>query len=760
MFDYLDYKNTFPVELFKYTDLPNNPYKANYRQYWNEDIRRNIEGIQVEYQGLWKWLPGPMFFYINRFHIELKDNTITSQTKVLGLPNLRDIEWIKGYVHAAARGFSGFRDDKEYSCHRLLALPKDKLEEVLPFTKKHIKDSITNPDTNELKTYVPVLEYLYRLNTSNLGRPYYYNTAKNVVDIETRNIGKSFLGSCFVYHNWEFDGATDYDEYELGKKNKKPLKSETLIAAIDAKYSKGTISKLLVAMANLPGSCVIGNDKFPPPLFKKYSGSLEPSKFIIAQHEVKEGGVWTKKGSSSLLHHRTFTDNPMAANGTRGGFNLIEEVGFMGNLIPSLGQLAECTTAGGDKFGTIWMTGTGGDMEGGSTEAVKEVFYDPSGYDCLEFDDLFEGSNRKIGFFVPAWMAFDKYRDSLGNVNKELAIKELMATRLELTKAKNKDPLNSELQSRPLVPSEAFLAKTGTLLPIADIKAQLNHVESLFDTNAYIQGLPIKLVMDPITGKPVSEVDPSITTSKVQIKYPTKLSKDNLDGSIIIWEDPVENPPYGLYVAGTDPYAHDDTSTEIVSVGSTYILKRAMPGYGNHDKIVAEYVGRPTTLKEHNERIRRLLIYYNALNLYENNFNNLKEYFETKNSLYLLANTPTILKNTPNKGQPTKVYGIRMHGDLKKEIEIYLRDWLLQEVDTDGTINLHHIYSIPLLKELLAYNEEGNFDRVIALMLTIVQKLEMHRIIVKKAEDRNKIDPFFLKSLFVNRSKNDNKSWF
>ena len=34
--------------------------------------------------------------------------------------------------------------------------------------------------------------------------------------------------------------------------------------------------------------------------------------------------------------------------------------------------------------------------------------------------------------------------------------------------------------------------------------------------------------------------------------------------------------------------------------------------------------------------------------------------------------------------------------------------------------NLHSIKSVPLLEELINYNDTGNFDRVIAFMLTIV----------------------------------------
>lgn len=749
MFDYLDYKNTFPISLFTINVENINPFSGKYIEYWRDQKRKIIEGNWVEYKGKWKWLPGPIYFYVNFYTIEVADKNSKSKTKNLGRPRLRDVEWIKGYVHATARGFSGFSEDIEYSCHRVLKLEGEEFDLQLSLLPKDVQKSLYNPQTNKLKKYKDSLEYLYEIKDANLGKPLYYNTALNVVDIEARRLGKTFITSAFCKHNFLTDGAMDYDELLEAQKNGKPLTSQTLIGAIDTKYSGGLCAKLLVSMENLPGTTSWAGKVFPSPIYKKFEGTLESGKYIIARREVKVGGQWKKEGSMSLVHHRTFADNPLAANGTGPSFAVLDEIGFHYNLLPTLGQMAECTMADGIKFGTIWMTGTGGDMEGGSTEAVKTVFYDPESYSCLGFDDIFEYTGQKIGLFIPAWMVLDKYRDDKGNINKELAINELLKDRERLAKAKDRAPLEAELQGRPLVPSEAFLLSTGTILPIADIKMQLGMVEASLDAN--IMGTPGDLVLDT-QGKVIFEPDLGVNTTQVQTKFPTKQNSPfQLKGKIIIWEHPSQGEvPHGLYVAGTDPYAQDD-SVQSSSVGATYIIKRAMPGYDNHDKIVAEYCGRPGSMKEYNENVRRLLLYYRAIDLYENNFNNLKEYFETKNSLYLLANTPTILKNS-NNTSVSRIYGLHMTGDYKRELEGYLRDWLLEEVG-EGKCNLHFVYSIPLLKEMMAYNLDGNFDRVIAIMLAICQKLQMHRIIVKKDVENIKKDSFFSKQLFTNKKR-------
>ncbi len=315
-----------------------------------------------------------------------------------------------------------------------------------------------------------------------------------------------------------------------------------------------------------------------------------------------------------------------------------------------------------------------------------------------------------------------------------------MKAREVASKANSKKPLNDELQNRPIVPSEAFLVLTGNIFPVADLKRQLGFVESSTDGN--IIGTKGELVTNE-KGEMVFE--PDLHNRLRQCDYPLTDKDVDTDGAIVIWQHPRKGMTYGLVVAGTDPYAQDKT-TNSPSVGATFLIERASPGGSNHDRIVAEYCGRPATIKQYNENLRRLLTYYGAIDLYENQINNVKEYFETKNCLSLLAHTPTILKSNANTSV-NRVYGQHMTKQIKDELELYTRDWLIESAG-DGKLNLNFIYSKPLLQELIAYNEDGNFDRVIGLMLAICQKLQMHKIVSKKKEEIKR-DDFFSRKLFV-----------
>jgi hypothetical protein len=87
-----------------------------------------------------------------------------------------------------------------------------------------------------------------------------------------------------------------------------------------------------------------------------------------------------------------------------------------------------------------------------------------------------------------------------------------------------------------------------------------------------------------------------------------------------------------------DPYDHDESFTN--SLGSTFIFKRVRAGEAWNDVIVAEYTGRPDTAEEYYENVRKLLVFYNARLLFENERKGIYPYFTNKHCDYLLADQP------------------------------------------------------------------------------------------------------------------------
>lgn len=724
-----------------------NPLTIRYIKYWKEIKRRCMEGYWHE----GKWMPGNLYFYINLCKIKLNKDE-HSKTKIEGRPFLRDLEWIKSFVYQEARGFSGFQDDEECTCLEIVnKINNLKEEELNTWKDDYVLPKEAFKKDGSLKTYVKARDYLKKIHSKNLGKPLYQNEAQNVIDIECRGGGKSYYGgNAMVLHNFLMDGATDYDEYWKNKQEGNQMTSETLVGAIDAKYSKDLLDKVQLGMNSLVGKQSFQGRTIPSPLNKEFAGSWYSGKqFIKAKVDKKIGGQWESVGSGATIYHRSFKDDPHAGNGTRPSLACIEEVGFFNILTDALGAVKDTTYNGDVKFGSIYMFGTGGDMQGGSSEQAMEVFNNPSAYDCLCFQDEWEDTGD-IGFFIPYEMGLNKFKDSEGNTIWNQAIKSVDNKRAKLEAGKSKKPLYDEMQNNPRVPSEAFLTINSNIFPVGELKEHLNWLRSN-QHDGFVKGQCGELVfVMSDSGEPELKWKPDLKNKLTPTWFKMKKS-DDATGCIQIWEHPKTvngTIPYGFYIAGTDPYDQDQ-SVSTASLGSTFIYKSFHTDEGIYEWPVAEYTARPGTAKEHHENIRKLLMYYNAKDLYENERNTLKMHFEHKNSLHLLAKTPTILKST-ERSKVQRQYGINMTAQIKDELEIYTRDWLLQDAG-NGKLNLHKIYSIPLIQELIYYNRVGNYDRVIAFMLTICHKLMNHHIKIEQVREQIRTtDPFFQRAFSGN----------
>jgi hypothetical protein len=701
------------------------PLSIKYKDYWKKIKRRCIEGYWFE----GKWMPGPLYFYINAGRILMHVNG--AKTKSVGRPHLRDVEWEKAYVYMEAKGFSGFELDNEYTCSRWVKMVEEDNSLLSSFIKrkKITKTEFVNGDMKTLKKYTPLRAYIRKEHSKNLGKALFKNTASNVCDLETRRIGKSmFASNGMINHNFLFDAATDYDVYLQAIKDKQPLSSETLVGAIDAKYTKDLLSKSQLGLDNLPGSVVINGIYYPSPLSKQYRGTFAAGKYVEAAYDIKLNGGWVTRGSRSKIHNRSFADNPLAGNGTGPNLVVLEEMGFINNLIAILGAMKDATYEGADKFGVIWMTGTGGQGDAAAISEAKEVFFNPDAFDCLSFDDIWEESSS-IGYFVPYQMRLDEYRDGNGIIDQEAAMVDILKKRENIANSKNKKAMFDEMQNNPIAPSEAFLISSNSILPTAELKLHRNQLRSKTSSTSQCGELTW------VSKEKGSALSWNSNNTFVPCHYGIK-NDDDTTGCIEIWQHPQQQAgaiPYGLYVAGTDPYDQDEASSSS-SLGSTFILNTLT------NKIVAEYTARPKLAKMYYENVRKLLIYYGCKDMYENERNGMKMYFEQKNSLHLLSKTPDILKAT-EKSKVNRQYGIHMTTAIKKELMLMLRDWLLEERE-DGTLNLHSIDSIPLLDELINYNDTDNFDRFISICLTLLHKNQNFKIKVEEVTKETVLDSF------------------
>lgn len=457
---------------------------------------------------------------------------------------------------------------------------------------------------------------------------------------------------------------------------------------------------------------------------------------------IDRDGVKMEVGYKSEIIGISLKNDIQKARGKRGKLVLWEEAGKFPGL-KAAWQIARPSVEDTDHkaFGLMVAYGTGGTSEG-DYESLKDLFYEPDGYNCLPIKNIWDdGASRSCGFFVPQYYNMGRFMDEDGNSDVKEAIKFEIAEREKLfASVTDRTAIDRYVAEQPFTPMEATLSVSSNIFPKAELIKHLAYIRNNKKIQEYKQ-----------VGDLLTEPDGSLvwrqSTKPMDLTTYRLSEKMDPSGEIVIWEHPVENPPYGLYIAGCDPYDHDQSNSG--SLGSVFIYKRFQQFDKTYDILVAEYTGRPKTAEIFYERTRKLLIYYSVRLLFENQNVGLLTYFRNKHADYLLADQPDIIDKIIKKSTVNRPKGIHMTDEIKIFGEGHIKDWLTKERG-DGKLNLHTIMSEPLLEELIAYNDKGNFDRVIAFMLIMIYKEELYDIKLRENKEENKKISFFSKPVFVN----------
>lgn len=467
-----------------------------------------------------------------------------------------------------------------------------------------------------------------------------------------------------------------------------------------------------------------------------------------------EFGKQTEQGYLSSITGITLKNDPERVRGTRAKLVLWEEGGKFPSLLDAWRiEQPSVETDDGKAFGLMIAFGTGG-TEGASFEGLKELFYKPKSYNVLSFPNIWDEGreNTECAFFVPAYSnleSFDDdgnqvYMDRDGNSYKEKAIENLIDQRNKVKDGgASQQSIDRFISERPIRPAEAVLELGKNIFPRKLLMDQLTRIR----TNKKLQSM--KHVVD-LEWDGNGQVKATEKPSGDITNYPLKKG-DKPHGSVVIWEYPVKDPPLGLYIGGTDPYDHDDSFTN--SLGSTFIFKRVRAGEAWSDVIVAEYSGRPDTAEEYYENVRKLLTFYNARLLFENERKGIYPYFTNKHCDYLLADQPDkIISEVFKDSKVQRRKGCHMTKQIRAYGEGLILEWLLDEFE-EGHPNVERVYSEPLIEELIENDGVRNVDRVIALCMVMIYREELYQVKVSSAKEQNKQVELFEMPLF-------SKQWF
>ena len=553
-------------------------------------------------------------------------------------------------------------------------------------------------------------------------------------ELARRGASKSYSLGSIAAHN-----------FILGENNIANQRINTVITAYQKEYliKDGTLNKFL----SMVDFCA-EHTQFPR---RRLKSSLQDMVWTMGYKDVDTN---VEKGTLNTVLGVSSKDDESKMRGKRAHI-LVDEFGTFARLIDAYNVWIPSVQEGNIVFAMIYMCGTAGDDESDFAGA-QEIMYHPEGYNMYALPNVFDKNNqgkKHFVFFFPGYINRKGCYNEDGVSDVIQALIEILMNRYRV-KYNSSDPntVIKTIAEVPITPAEAIIKTGVNMFPVTDLTERLGQLDANpreYD-DVYVGDLIInsnkEVEFKPTSNQPIRD-------------FPHKDNK--IEGAIEIYKLPEKDKSRKVfdnrYILGCDPYDDDESNT--MSLGSVYVLDLWT------DKVVAEYTGRPLFAEDFYEICRKLCLFYNGRMNYENNKKGLFGYFQKMNCLYLLTDVLDFLKDRDMiKGSSygNKAKGTNATAAINAYAKNLLRSWLLKPTNIIQTIdgedqeitvsNLYTLRSRALIKELILYNSEGNFDRISAmgmLMLLREDKMILYNGEVSKNKEDNASasylgnDPFF-----------------
>lgn len=554
-------------------------------------------------------------------------------------------------------------------------------------------------------------------------------------ELASRGKSKSYSMASILTHN-----------FVLGENSTACEEIVSITTAYQKEYlTKDGVLNKFVSMANFCAK----HTQFPR---KRLKSSLQD---MVWKMGYKDLELDIEKGTQNSVLGVSSKDDESKLRGKRAAFIGIEEFGTFPRLIDLYNVMLPSVQEGDYVFGLMYLQGTAGDNESDFAGA-QEIMYNPRGYNMYALPNVYDKNNQGKRYFV---FFFPGYINRKGCYNRDgvsdvvQALIEILMNRYRV-KYNSTDPntVIKTIAEVPITPAEAIVKTGVNMFPVTDLTERLGQLDANpreYD-DVYVGDLTInsskEVEFKPTSGQPIRE-------------FPHKDNK--IEGAIEIYKLPEKDRSGRVfdnrYILGCDPYDDDESNT--MSLGSVYVLDLWT------DKVVAEYTGRPLFADDFYEICRKMCLFYNGRMNYENNKKGLFAYFSKMNCLYLLTDVLDFLKDkdmVKGSSYGNKAKGTNATAAINAYARNLLRSWLLRPVPVIQTIdgedqevmipNLYTLRPRALIKELILYNSEGNFDRISSmgmLMLLREDKMILYKGEVSKSKEEDASasylgnDPFF-----------------
>lgn len=533
-------------------------------------------------------------------------------------------------------------------------------------------------------------------------------------ELARRGASKSYILGSMAAHNFIF-----------GENKESCREHKTVVTASQKEYliKDGTLNKFM----SIINFCA-DHTEFPRERLK------ESIQEMVWTSGYKEAETNIVHGTQNMVIGVT-SDDESKIRGKRGHI-YVDEFGSFPKLTNAYNVWLPSVQEGDITFGMIFLVGTAGDNES-DFQGASELMYNPNGYNLYPLPNVYDKEaqgKKQFVYFFPAYINRKGCYDKDGNSDVIKALIEILMNRYRV-KHNSSDPFTivKTIAEQPITPAEAIIKTGVNIFPVTDIGnrlAQLDNEPNLLNeiyVGSLVQnGDKIEFKPDgstPIRDYPIKKTDNDITRIEGAIEIITMPEIDKQTGK----------PFANRYIAGLDPYENDQ-SDDSTSLGSMFVLDLFS------DKIVCEYTGRPLYAEDFYENCRKICLFYNAVMNYEQNKKGCFAYFSKMNCLYLLSDTLDYLRDkmlvkSSRFGNTSK--GTAATLPVNNYAKTLIRNWLLKSVTINSTDaegnpiemtmpNLYTIRNRALLRELLLFNPNGNFDRISSLgMLMLLREDRM-----------------------------------
>jgi hypothetical protein len=475
-----------------------------------------------------------------------------------------------------------------------------------------------------------------------------------------------------------------------------------------------------------------------------------PNKVLLWEQkiEVRIGGRISKKGLMSKIQGLSFDKDATTGVGGPVTYFFHEEAGIAPKMDKTYEYIRPAVQSGFITTGTFIAAGSVGDLD--QCEPLKQMILNPEINDIYAVEtDLIDdqGTIGVAGLFIPEQWSMPPFIDEWGNSLVKSALEAIEVEREKWKKDLPPEQYQLRISQKPTNIQEAFAYRKVSVFPTNLVSAQLKRIEEKeypFEFLELEYGEDGKIVAKDSRKLPIRE-------------FPISKKTEDKTGVLVVYERPVANAGFATYYASVDPVGEGKTTTS-ESLCSIFVYKNpvevtretdnGIDSFIEQDKIVASWCGRYDDLNKTHQQLEKIIEWYNAWTVVENNVSLFLQYMMSRRKQrYLVPKSQMLfLKDIGSNANVFQEYGWKNTGTLfKSHLLSYAIEYLKEEIDVttkaDGTIvrTTYGVERIPdpmLLKEMMAYHPGLNVDRLVAFsaLIAFAKVQQSNRGYAKRSE--------------------------